>query len=346
MATLSPKKAAKKMLELHVAEEMKAIQAEPLSVWVENEIKELWQTLADVTLADFITAETIMGAIQRNVIDREIPGAVAEIAGEGAASLFNAEFHLKTTAGEIISTRQVTEFIDKGLELKDQREAFMAKVIHQPIYSQLVSDLMYRGIVRYIYKDNVLSKKIPGVSSMLKFGTKMVNKTVPKLEGAVEDNVKAFIAENTSSLLKQSQSFLSETLTDEELKDIFLGVWTALEPKELGDLQNGMDTIDLSEFVVLGYEFWKKFRKTEYFSLCCQHVVHDLYEKYGNEPVIALLDDFAIDQNFILKEFNAFAPDILQSLSKSGFSEDLVRRRLEPFYESEALLAVLAQLSE
>lgn len=345
MAKLSPKSAARKLLDLHVAHEMKIIEAEPLAAWLEKEVDHLWSTLAQVKLAEFIPPEVIVGAIERNVIEREIPGAVAEIAGEGAASLFSADFHLKTVAGKIISTKQITEFIDKGLELKDQREALMEKVIHQPIYAQLVSDLMYRGIVRYIYDDNVLSKKIPGVSSILKFSTKMVNKTVPKLEGAVEDNVKAFIADNIALLLRQSQSFLSEALTDEELKDMFLGVWAVLEGKELGGLQKGMDTIDLTEFVVLGYEFWKKFRKTEYFSLCCQHVVSDIYEKYGDEPVGAFLSDFAIDQSFVMNEFKAFSPSILSSLKSSGHIEALIRRRLEPFYLTEDVAEILSRLS-
>jgi hypothetical protein len=345
MAKPTPKTVARKLLDMHVAQEMKALDAEPLGKWLEVELPQLWQAFDQVKLSDFVSPETVIAAIRRNAIEPEIPGAVAEIAGEAAASLFTAEFHLNTTAGEIISTRQVTEFIDKGLELKEQREALVAKVIHQPIYSQLVSDLMYRGIVRYIYDENVLSKKIPGVSSMLKFSTRMVNKTVPRLEGAVEENVKAFIADNISVLLRQSQSFLSQALTDEEIKEMCLGVWAALESRQLGDLQSGMDSIDLTEFVVLGYEFWKKFRKSGYFAACFTHVVDQLYGKYGSEPVSVLLNDFAIDQAFVQREFNAFGPDIIKTLKDTGLIEALVRRRLEGFYaqpEVEALLGTLA----
>lgn len=346
MSKLSPKQAANKLLENHVAFEMDAFNAQSLTEWVEETLKDVWMHFDKTPLEAFVSAKTIIEGIQRNVVEREIPGAVAEVAGEGAASLFSADFHLQMKVNELVSTRQVEELIDKTLELKEHREAFMAKVVHQPIYADLVSDLMYRGIVRYIYDENVFSKKIPGVSSMLKFSTKMVNKTVPKLEGAVEENVKAFIADNISMLLRQSQSFLSETLTDEELKNIFLDIWQGVEGRELGELQSGIDTIDLTEFVVLGYEFWKSFRETEYFITCCRHIVDYLYEKYGAEPVSVLLSDFSVTPESILDEVSAFMPDILDSLKLSGFIESLIRQRLGAFYQSVGALDTLAEIIE
>jgi hypothetical protein len=285
-------------------------------------------------LNQVVPSENVMQSIKSNVIVREIPGAVAEIAGEGASSLFSAEFHRKTTVDTIISGRQVEEWIDKTLELKEHREALMEKMLQQPVYGQMIADVMYQGIVRYIYEDNLLTKKVPAISSVLKLGTKMVNKTVPNLESAVEDNVKAYISENISSLIKHSQTFLEDSLDAEQLKEVVLDIWSGIETKQLGELQDGIDNIDLSEFVVLGYEFWKTFRETDYFLACCQHIVDHIYEKYGDQPAAAILSDFGASPEIAYQQIEGYLPDTLASLKQVGFIEQLIRQRLEGFYLS------------
>ena len=338
-------KVARELLERHLSHELARFEESDMKSWLQEVLQMLWKEYETITLSQLVPAKNVMATIRLNVIEREIPGAVAEIAGESAASLFNADFHLQTLVEDIISSRQIEEFVDKTLELKDHREAFMEKVIQQPIYAELVSDLMYRGIVRYIYEENVISKKIPAVSSMLKFSTKMVNKTVPKLEGAVEDSVKSFIGDNIQMLLSQSQSFLSEALTEQELKEILQDIWLGIESKELGELQSGIDSIDLTEFVVLGYEFWKSFRTTEYFEASCQHIVDHIYKKYGEEPLVSLLEDFGVTPEGLLTEISIYMPEVLDVLKSSGFIETVLRKRLESFYFASDTQAYLTTVT-
>jgi hypothetical protein len=74
-------------------------------------------------------------------------------------------------------------------------------------------------------------------------------------------------------------------------------------------------------------------------------VVDELYVKYGDEPVSVLLNDFAVDPAFVLREFNAFGPDVISALKKSGLIEAVVRRRLEAFYSRPEVADLLGSLS-
>lgn len=343
MAKAATKKKANALLELHIQHELDQFEEKPFLEWADAELEIVWQAVADTKLNDWVNQDSIMAGIQRNVIDREIPGAVAEIAGEGAAGLFDADFHLDTQIQDIMNLKQFEEFVDKALELEIPRDAFLNNLIQQPVYGELVSDLIYRAIVRYIAEDNALSKKVPAVKKMVSFSTKMVNKTLPKLEGAVEQNIKTFIANNMGTLLSQSQEFLSNSLTDEQLKDISLSLWQSVEDREMAELQKGIDAIDLSEFVVLGYEFWLKFRQSEYFVQCCEHVVNHIYEKYGDEALSELLSDFGVTPESVLKEITEYCPKVITSLKESGILEGVLRRRLTPFYQSKATLALIEE---
>ncbi len=307
-----------------------------------REVPEVFTWLEDMPMSRLVSSQQVKAVIQENVVDMDVPGAVAEIAGEAATRLFTSEQHSNTRLKEILTGKQFEEFIDKLLELQEQRQKGLNTLVDLPIYQELISDVLYQAIVRYIYDTNILSKNVPGVASMLKMGRRVVNKTVPKLEGAVEESVKSYITTNLGFILHKSKYFLEESLTDEQLKASAMDLWDMMENRSLGEIQQGMDSLDLSEFVVLGYEFWLRFRQSLYFRKSYELIVDYLFERYGDQPFSVLLEDFAITPERILTEAERFAPQILIVLRESGQLEGIIRRRLETFYGSDKALKCLS----
>ncbi len=335
------KEQANKLLELHVAHELEALAPDAFVAWLRPELELQLEQVTALSLDQFVNAEEVKQVIVRNVVDNEIPGAIAELAGEGATRLFSSDMHKNTALNEIVATEQFSEFIDKLLELPQQRKDGINHLIELPIYQDLISGVLYQAILRYIYEENILSKNVPGVASMLKFGKRMIDKSAPKLEGAVEDSVRTYIASNLVFLLQESKEFLENSLTEEDIKVSAMELWDAIEGKTMSEFQQGMDSIDLSEFVVLGYEFWKSFRKSAYFKDSYELIVDYFFEVYGSSPLSVLLDDFEISSDQIMNEVEAFAPKVLNTLKESGQIEGFLRRRLEGFYFSKPALNCL-----
>lgn len=339
--TKSTPELATQLLELHVQHELESLEAKPLMAWFEQESDPLFEGIKSIALNQFVTADQIKSTIQENVVEQEIPGAIAEIAGEASSKLFSSKTHLKTSLKQIMTAEQFESFLIKFLELEQQRNEVIDHVIDLPVYQELISGVVYRAITRYIYDSNVLSKNIPGVSSMLKMSRNVVNKTVPKLGGAVEDSVRKYISSNLGLIQQESKAFLIQTLSEDDLKASIMDFWDAIEDKTLEDMQSGMDTMDLSELVVLGYEFWLKFRKTEYFKHSYSIIVDYLFEKYGDMPLSELCEDLEITPQKLVKELNKFVPNIVAQLRDSGQLEAILRRRLESFYYSSDAVALM-----
>ena len=97
-----------------------------------------------------------------------------------------------------------------------------------------------------------------------------------------------------------------------------------------------MDSLDLSEFISLGYNFWLTFRKSEYFKLCYEATVDIFFEEYSQSTLEELMEEFQITSDKIMKESSRFAPSLIQGLKKSGYLETAIRRHLEGFYTSKA----------
>lgn len=330
---------AQKLLDQHLAFELEALTGKRLKQDLRKEVREFFKLCRKLPLNAIVSEKQIMGVIDRKVIELEIGPGIPELAGEATAAVVRA--HERYRVGDILTRDQFAAFVDEALMLRQQREMLVSEILSHPLYSDLVASLVYQGIVNYLYEDNLISKNVPGVSSIMKFSKQWANKAVPGLDASVEKRLKGYIAGIMPTLIKRSEQFLSEALTDAEIKDSLLATWNTLEDHKLEDLQSNLGDWELHEFVVLGYEFWLNFRRTPYFRDCCQVVVAHLFEKYGAQPIGQLLEDVGVTEVMVMDELEAFALPLMQTLKDEGYLEAMLKRRLLPFYQSEAVRQLL-----
>lgn len=332
---------ASALLEQHVKHELASLKGARLRKFLGQEVAELFQRAETVPMNRFVSVDQIMGVIQRTVVDMELDGGIPELAGEMAAEVMNAPVQSDTRLKDILSREQATAFLEQGLEMRAQRERLIAEIMAHPVYQELVANVVYHGLVNYLYEDNLITKNVPGVGSMMKFSRKMANRAVPGLDETFERRIKTWLSESLPGLIARSEQFLQKALSDEEVHDTIMSAWVELENSTIAELQEGMGEVQLQEFVVLGYEFWLEFRKTRYFRGCCQAVVGHLFTKYGDAPVSDLLADVGVTEDLVMTEVNALLVPAVDVLREEGYLEAMLRRRLEPFYRSAAVKKIL-----
>lgn len=329
------------LLEQHVKHELAALKGAKLRKYIAQEVDELFGYAERITLGRVCSAEQVMGVIRRLVVDMELDAGIPELAGEMAAEVLNANVQSDTVLRDVLSRDQVTAFLEEALELKHHRERVISSIMSHPVYQELVANVVYQGLVNYLYEDNLITKSVPGVGSMMKFGKKMANKAVPGLDESFERRIKAWLSDSLPGLISRSEAFLHKALTDDELRDTVMAAWVTLEDRTIAELKEGLGEIQLQEFVVLGYEFWLNFRETDYFEGCCAAVVHHLFAKYGDRPLLELLQDIGVDQAMVMAEVDAFALPLVDVLREEGYLEEALRRRLSAFYKSAAVKKIL-----
>ena len=332
---------SRQLLELHLQHELASFDDASFMRWLTEESEIILGWLRSIKLNQLVTAKSIKAVIRRNVVEREIPDAVLETIIAATACLVDSKKHKSTPLNEIISGGLFEELVDETLELEQSQREFLTRIIDLPIYKGLISGVLYQAIVNYIYEHNIVSKNIPGVTSLLKMSQRVVNFTAPKLTGAVENNVRSYISNNLNFLLDESKLFLAESLTVDEMKSSAMDFFEMLDDETLSELQAGLDSDNVRGFILLGFEFWLHFRETHYFRSACDLMVDFFFKKYGNTKLAVLLDNLEITQQQLIKEAGAFAPRILNTLKRSGQLEGLIRRRLDSFYSSTTALEYL-----
>lgn len=330
------------LLEQHVKHELSSLKGAKLKRFLEQEVDELFDYASRITLGRITSAEQVMGLIQRVVINMELDPGIPELAAEMSTEVLNAPVQRTTRLNEIITREQATGFLEEALELKQQRERVISEIMTHPVYQELVSNVVYQGVVNYLYEDNMITRGVPGVGSMMKFGKRMANKAVPGLDETFERRFKTWLSDSLPGLIARSEQFLHKSLTDDELRDSVMAVWVSLEDHTIAELQEGLGDVQLQEFVVLGYEFWLQFRKTPYFEGCVEAVVNHLFELYGDRPLLDLLGDVGVNRDLVMAEVDGYALPVIDVLREEGYLEALVRRRLTPFYKSAAAKKLLS----
>lgn len=336
---------ASQLLELHVKHEVASLKGAKLRKFLKQEINELLDLAGEITLNRVASENQVMETIQRVVVNMELDAGIPELAGEMATEVLNSPVQAKTALGDIVTREQATGFVEEMLELRQQRERVISEIMAHPVYQELVSNVVYQGVVNYLYEDNLITKSVPGVGSMMKFGKRMANKAVPGLDETFERRLKVWLSDSLPGLINRSEQFLQRALSDDEVRDTVMAAWVSMEDRTLADLHEGLGDVQLQEFVVLGYEFWLQFRKTAYFEGCTQAVVAHLFVKYGDRPLTDLLGDVGVTRDVIMAEVDAWAIPVIDVLREEGYVEALVRRRLSTFYNSAAARKILEQES-
>ena len=95
-----------------------------------------------------------------------------------------------TSLEELLNAREYDRIVDHVIELEDLRRQIVRAVLQNPSVVQLISDLIYHGVKSYLVDENALTKKVPGMSSLMKMG-KGVMERMGSLDAALENTLKS-----------------------------------------------------------------------------------------------------------------------------------------------------------
>lgn len=337
MATDMHKK-AEALLDAHVAFLLEQLTGDDFESLLEEEVDQVLEHAAELTINDVVSPEQIRATATKYAVDMELSGAIPELVGDIARQIYDHPGHDQATLNDLVSDQQFREFLDKALEMKELRNTVIHEAVSNPVYEALVADITYQGILGYI-NENPVTRNVPGAQSMMKLGKSVMSKAGPGLE----KNLKSYIRKNLKPLLKESESFLQNRIDDERIADAAREIWDDFKDRKVGSFREYVGKRDVEEVFVIGYEYWKSLRKTDYYASWIDTGVDFFFDKYGDTTLAGMLEELAISRDMILDDALRFAPGVLRVLREKGILEQALRRQLGRFYHSEQAGQILAE---
>lgn len=336
---LTPKAAA--MLDAHVAFVCRRLTGGDFESWVRAELEANLHNARRLTLLEVVNAAQIKETVHRYALELEPGAGILELIGAIARHIYVHPVHRETRLGDILDDRRLEEFLDKVLEMRNVRESVLRELVANPVYAELAGQFLYTGILGYL-GHTAERGGIPGGRAALRLGKALWRRLPERWEETVEHGLQGYLERSLHLLLEDSAEALTAVDT-ERLRESILDIWVRIRDWRVAEGRSGVSELDVEEFFVIGYEYWRDFRQTAYCRAIIDAGVDAFFSIYGDFTLYDLLEEIGIDEEMMVNEALHFAPHILQVLHERHMLAPLVRRQLVDFYASADAAAFLGE---
>jgi hypothetical protein len=331
---------AEALLDAHVQFMLEQLQGPALRARIEREVDLLLGDAEKLLLKDVVTAAAVKETVRVYAVKLELAGGIPELVADIGQRIYDHPVHDQTRLEQLLSDRQLGELLDKLLEMSEVQTRLLDEAVANPVYSALAADIVYHGISSYLMQ-NRLTGSIPGARTAMKLGKTVIKHATPGLEKSIEDRLKGYVQKNLQATLTESRRFLTERFDPETVRGAVLEVWDRIKRGKVSEFRRVLRAADLEDFFVIGYEYWRELRKTDWYVKLIDAGVDGFFERYGGISLGELLEEIGIGRDMLVADAMRFAPKAIEGLRQRGLLEPMVRRQLQDFYRSEAVEKIL-----
>jgi hypothetical protein len=326
---------AERLLDAHVAHELSQLRGPQLSGLVDRAVDALFEWIGEVKVDDVVTRAQIDSVIERYAIDLKISGAFTELAGEMSRLVVSSRLSDRTRVDDVLSPESFMQFADKLAGLEPLWRELLHRVVQSDAYAMLLSRTVERSVL-----DALLgAADDPGKQTLI---DGLLAKLRPLIAERIEPQLTVYVEKLIKQTIRRTEKRFVVALDIESLRGLIEEVWDGVAPLKLSEAFAFLSSHDLEDFVVLGYEFWLRYRKSSYFRGISRELVDHFFAKYGDETLLGLLDDLGVSASMVSAELRGFLGPVVERALATGFVEQRIRAHLEPFYRSDAVAGILA----
>ena len=330
---------AEALLNAHVAYMIRRLTGDGFEAWVRAELQADLQNARLLTLNEVMDPDLIRQVVYQCALELDLGSGVLELVAAVARTLHGHPVHGQTTLGDIMPDANFEEFLDKLLELREVRERLVGELVGNPLYAELATSLLTQGVRGYL-DHAAATTRVPGARSLMRLGRGALQSLPVDFEEALEIRLHDYLRRALQGLLANSGQTLLD-LVDARLRDSILDIWDSLKTRPIADGLHQLTALDLEEFFVLGYEYWRELRQTEFVRAIIDAGIDTFFDIYGNTPLFDLLGEVGIDEEIMVEQALRFGPPVIAALHQRGMLEALFRRQLQGFYASPEVAAIL-----
>ncbi len=330
---------AEALLNAHVAFMVAQLDANQLHESLVREVDAILANAPLLTLNECVTPEMIKETVHRYAVELELGAGVLDIIGDVARTIHGHEVHQHTTLNDLLPDHHFMALLDKVLEMKSLREHVVREVVANPVYSALTSDILYHGIRGYLVQSTQGNSK--ATKSLVKLGKTVLSKVPADIEASFEFNLRHYIQKSISAVMVESERFLL-TIDEDKLRYALLDIWDDIKINKASIAQQFLTSLDVEEFFVLSYEFWREFRESDYFTVLINAGIDAFFNRYGDTTFDVLLEEVGIRRDMLIADAMRFVPPVVKVLKAKNLLEPMLRRQFESFYASPSVAAILA----
>ncbi|MBO0767062.1 MAG: hypothetical protein J2O48_00110 [Solirubrobacterales bacterium] len=328
---------AQRLLDAQVRFFLTQLEPEQFNALLEPELDHALELAGELQLEQVVTREQIKATARKWAVQVRVPGSIPELASEIANRLYNHPAQAENRLDQVVAAQHVEAFTAKFLELPLVQE----RLLESPLMVEIASEWLYRLASDAISQNRNLAGRVPGLNTLLGTGEQLLGAVAPDASAEFDVRLRELAEPMARVLLSRSKHALAGNTHEPWARETVVEAWREQSSRPVSSLRSYVTQDDLEDLLVLVYEFWLSLRETEYVHVLIADGVDFFFDKYGTARLLELLGEFGVTRADMLEEARRFGPPVLALLRENGMLEQLIRRRLEPFFESPAAREII-----
>lgn len=310
------------------------LTGDALLAFVDREIDTALRTTGQLTLNEVVTPEQITATALKYASQWTIEGSIPELVGEIAARLYEKTTHDAVPLRNVFDQDQIQEFTGSLIALP----AFRRLIYESPLTREWAVELICQAAGSTVLASRIKAEQVPGLGSVLSAAELLMNRFAPDTRVQAEIRIR----ELAELVVTYFQNRGGRPVDDTSLADAAVDLWAEHADTPMSEIGQMVTPDDVEDFLVLAFEFFFRFRQTEYFRSVVSEGVQYFFEKYGTWTLADLLEDIGVGPNDMAEEARRYAPPIIDLLVRNGQFDAIVRRLHAGFFESDRVQQILA----
>lgn len=320
-------KTAKRLLEALITHVHDRLDPAMLDPWMAGELDFLLRQAETVRLREAVSAEQISATARKYAVQMELGGGVPELVGEMVERLYNHGIQDRRRIGEVIDEGTVLALLDKALEIPLSRRG-IGWLSRNPVLLALLAGGTQLGLKTWLHR---------GIPESVR---SLLDTRLPvRWRATLELRLQEWLLQRMRGLLADPWLYSDANLGS--LRELIVVAWQEFSERPVTELRELLSSEDIQELFVIGYDFWRDFRRSDYFATLLDTAIQAFFDKYGDVTLRELIAEVGIERDDLLDDARRFAPPVLRLLRERGLLDQWLRRQLEPFFFKDETLALL-----
>jgi len=336
-----PQTAADRLLDAQIAWLVGQLTGPELPGQLAADVDALLAIGSRLSVNDLVDAEDVK-QIARLIAATVPPSTAASTLVEAAADVLYDGPAESFTLSDLIDREHVGALADEALGSVELVEKLLDDLTRSPLVATLASRFVGRIVNDVVQMNQAVADKIPGVGSLVSLGTKAAGQMLGAADKSLQQVLGDTAGKGASFAMRRLNKVVVETLKDPTTRDAVLEVYDLYADEPVARLDQIGTREDVQRVAGLIQDIVIAGAPTDPVTALLDALIDGFFRVYGESPATELVTDLGLTRDDLVEHAVAVVPGLLANAHAAGELEPLLRTRLEPFFSSPEVAAILA----
>lgn len=289
--------------------------------------------VVDVAAVKVVARDVFVAIAGAPVVETLVP-ALAQALYELEAS---AEFDL----GDVVDREAVSTLVATFLSMRTLHDRAMERMTESPLAAAIATKFVQQIVADFIAQNRQAAERIPGASSLFSLGQSVASRAKSVSDRTIGGFIDGATDKGAQMALKRTNSAIRELLRDPQMHDAAMELWDLQAGEPISGLRTYLTKKELDTLAILIAHLVVSGRDGDFAARIVDEIVDVVFEQYGGRTLSALLPEVGLTPELITAHLQTIAVPVIEAARASGAVERLLRSRLEPFFASATVSAIL-----